>query len=80
MKICKNCGTQNPDSGKFCSNCAAPLDDSELQAQQQNYQQPSYQQPIVIQEKKENRLFSDFVNCFRYYLLVCYFLRYYWNE
>lgn len=65
MKICKNCGTQNPDSGKFCSNCAAPLDDSELQAQQQYYQQSSYQQqqPIVIQEKKK-------IGCFPILLIV----------
>lgn len=49
--FCKNCGVQNPEGTKFCSNCGAPLEQPQQQPQQpyqQPYQppyQPPYQQP-----------------------------------
>ncbi|MBQ7740984.1 MAG: YARHG domain-containing protein [Eubacterium sp.] len=53
MKICKNCGSQNPDNVFNCQNCGAPLEAPQQPVQQQYYQQPAppyqgqpqYQQP-----------------------------------
>ncbi len=40
--FCPNCGTQNSDTAKFCSNCATPLAVSPNLPQQQ---QPNYSAP-----------------------------------
>lgn len=40
---CNECGTLNPDNGKFCSNCGAALAG---QSQQSVNQQPVNQQPV----------------------------------
>lgn len=46
---CNECGTPNPDNGKFCSNCGATLTGQRqsVESQQPVNQQPVYQQPQV---------------------------------
>lgn len=46
---CNECGTPNPDNGKFCSNCGETLTGQRqsVESQQPVNQQPVYQQPQV---------------------------------
>lgn len=47
--FCGNCGKQNPDGAKFCSNCGSALNAAPVQ-QTPVYQAPVYQAPPVQQQ------------------------------
>ncbi len=48
-KICKNCATVNDDRFSYCKNCGTPLDATEKQQTQPNYNYYNYSNPTPSQ-------------------------------
>lgn len=47
--ICKNCGMQNDDDSKFCKNCAAPLNEEQIEKENESNENSS-----ELESDKEN--------------------------
>lgn len=64
MKYCTQCGNPCEDSGTFCSNCGAKLNE---QPQQSAYQQPyqqHYQQPAVPMKASDGKFIYGLIGFF----------------
>lgn len=61
--FCNNCGTQNAEGVKFCSNCGAPLQSAPQQTtvlnqqpvQQNTYSQANYDAPVQLNPQKKDK-------------------------